>query len=310
VSAPAPVDPPPARAHPLAHALPSFLFAGLALSSVDATAKFLVQDHALLLVVWARYAGQLVVVTPFAWHRAGSGFWRSRRIGLQLARSAFLFGATVCFFAGLRFLPLAEGSAITFLAPVFIVLLSQPMLGERPTRARWLAVCAGFLGVLLLMRPGSAVFSLAALLMVAAAMCNALYQVYTRKLQEDSAYTTLFYSAVVGTAASTLALPWVGIGPLDARTLLLFAAAGLAAGVGHHFLIRAYLRAPASLLTPFTYLQLVWATTYGYLIFRQLPDHWSFAGMAIVVAGGVLLARAERRNVTMPKQPLPANEPL
>ncbi len=301
---------PATRGHPLAHALPSFLLAGLALSSVDACAKFLVQDHALLLVVWARYAGQLVVVTPFARHRAGSGFWRTRRPRLQLVRSALLFGATVCFFGGLRFLPLAEGSAITFLAPVFIVMLSGPMLGEEPTRARWLAVFAGFAGVLILMRPGSAVFSPAALLMVAAAMCNALYQVYTRKLQDDSAYTTLFYSAVVGTLATTLALPWVGIGPLDLRTLLLFGAAGLAAGIGHYCLIVAYLRAPASMLTPFTYLQLVWATTYGYLIFHQLPDHLSFAGMAIVVAGGVLLARAERRNVTMPRQPIPANEPL
>jgi drug/metabolite transporter (DMT)-like permease len=250
------------------------------------------------------------MVTPFSWHRAGSGFWRSRRTGLQLLRSAFLFGATVCFFAGLRFLPLAEGSAITFLAPVFIVLLSGPMLGEQPTRARWLAVLAGFSGVLILLRPGSAVFSPAALLMIGAAMCNACYQVYTRKLQEDSAYTTLFYSAVVGTIVSTLALPWVAVGALDLRTLALFAVAGIAAGIGHHFMIAAYLRAPASMLTPFTYLQLLWATAYGYFIFRQLPDHWSFAGMAVVVAGGVLLARAERRNVTMPKQPLPASEPL
>jgi drug/metabolite transporter (DMT)-like permease len=304
------VSAPAVRPHPLAHALPSFLCAGFALSTVDATAKYLVQDHALLLVVWARYAGQLVTVTPFAWHRAGRGFWRSRRTGLQLLRSAFLFGATVCFFAGLRFLPLAEGSAITFLAPVFIVMLSGPMLGEQPTRARWLAVFAGFTGVLILLRPGSAVFSATALLMIGAAMCNAFYQVYTRKLLEDSAYTTLFYSAVVGTAATTLALPWIDLGTMDVRTLLLFGVAGVAAGVGHHFLITAYARAPASLLTPFTYLQLVWATAYGFILFRQLPDAWSFAGMAVVIAGGVLLAHAERRNVTMPKQPLPASEPL
>ena len=305
-----PVGPVASHRHPLAHALPSFLVAGFALSSLDATAKYLVQDHSLLMVVWARYAGQLVVVTPFAMHRAGGGFWRSKRIRLQLLRSAFLFGATACFFAGLRYLPLAEGSAITFLAPVFIVMLSAPMLRERPTRMRWIAVCAGFAGVLILALPGSAVFSAAALLRIGAAMCNAFYQIYTRLLQEDSAYTTLFYSAVVGTVASTLALPWIDAGVLDLHTLLLFGVAGLAAGVGHHFLLTAYSREPASMLTPFTYLQLVWATAYGYLIFRQLPDRWSFAGMAVVVAGGVLLAHAERRNVTMPKQPLPATEPL
>jgi drug/metabolite transporter (DMT)-like permease len=302
--------PPYAARHPLAHALPSFMAAGVLLSSLDATAKLLVQDHALLLVVWARYAGQLVVVTPFAWHRAGNGFWRTRRPGIQWLRSACLFGATVCFFAALRYLPLAEASAVTYLAPVIIVILSAPMLGEKPTRARWLAVAAGFAGVLILLRPGSAVFSPAALLLVVAAACNALYQVYTRMLQDDSPYTTLFYSAVVGTLATTLALPWIGIGALSLRSLVLFAAAGVCAGLGHHLMITAYLRAPASMLTPFTYLQMLWATAYGWILFSHLPDAWSFAGMAIVVAGGVMLARAERRNVLMPMKPLPAIEPL
>jgi drug/metabolite transporter (DMT)-like permease len=121
--------------HPLRRALPLFLLAGFCLSSLDATAKYLVRDHSLFLVVWARYAGQMLVVTPWAWHRAGAGFWRTRRLPMQLLRSACLVAATICFFGGLRYLPLAEGSAITFLAPIFIVILSQPMLGERPTRA-------------------------------------------------------------------------------------------------------------------------------------------------------------------------------
>jgi drug/metabolite transporter (DMT)-like permease len=296
--------------HPLAHALPAFLLAGLALSTVDATAKYLVRDHTLLFVVWARYAGQAAIVTPFAWHRAGPGFWRTGRPLLQWVRSACLFGATVCFFAGLRYLPLAEASAVTFLAPVCIVLLAGPMLGERPTRARKLAVIAGFAGVLILLRPGSSIFSPAALLLLAAALCNAFYQVFTRMLQQDSAYTTLFYSAVVGTLASSLALPWIDAGALDPRTLALFVLAGVAAGLGHHLMINAYLRAPASMLTPFTYLQMVWATLYGYFVFAHLPDAWSFAGMVVIVAGGVVLARAERRSATLPKRPLPAIEPL
>jgi drug/metabolite transporter (DMT)-like permease len=301
---------PRAARHPLAHALPAFVAAGALLSSLDATAKVLVVDHALLLVVWARYAGQLAVVTPFAWHRAGSGFWRTRRPGIQWLRSACLFGATVCFFAALRYLPLAEASAVTYLAPVIIVVLSGPMLGEKPTRARWRAVVAGFAGVVILLRPGSAVFSPAALLLVIAAACNALYQVYTRMLQDDSPYTTLFYSAVVGTLATTLALPWIDVGTPSLRSLALFAVAGLCAGLGHHLMITAYLRAPASMLTPFTYLQMLWATAYGVVLFSHLPDVWSFAGMAIIVGGGVMLARAERRNVVMPKQPLPVIEPL
>ncbi len=145
-------------AHPLARALPLFLFAGLCLSSLDATAKYMVRDHSLFLVVWARYAGQMLVVTPFAWHRAGPGFWRTRRLGLQLFRSSMLLIATFCFFGALRYLPIAEASAITFLAPILIVLMSGPLLGERPSLWRWIASITGFLGILILLRPGSSVF--------------------------------------------------------------------------------------------------------------------------------------------------------
>lgn len=284
--------------HPLAHALPLFLLAGAAFASLDATAKYLVRDHDVLLVVWARYVGQMLVVTPFAWHRGGPGFWRTRRLRLQLVRSAFLLAATVCFFAGLRHLPLAEGSAISFLTPMIVVLLSLPVLGERPTRARWLAVIGGFAGILILLRPGSAVLQPAAALLVGTAVFNALYQMLTRKLQYESAYTTLFYSALVGAAGLTFSLPWA----FDLRvptpgTSLLFLLLGVFAGAGHWWIISAYQRAPASLLTPFTYVQMLWVTFYGWLIFDQLPDAGSTLGMLVIAASGVYLALAERRRV-------------
>ena len=283
-------------AHPLRRALPLFVLAGFCLSSLDATAKLLVRDHALLLIVWARYAGQMLVVTPFAWHQAGPGFWRTRRLGLHLLRSSFLVAATMCFFGGLKWLPLAEGSAITFLAPIVVVLLAGPLLGERPTRARWAAAIAGFSGVLLLVRPGGAVFHPAALLLLGAAVTNGLYQLYTRMLAAEDPSTLLFYSALVGTVALTLPLPWlVDLSTLAPRDLGLLVLLGLLAGLGHWFMINAYQRAPASLLTPFTYLQMLWATAYGYLVFGQLPDGVSFVGMAVIVASGVGLALHERR---------------
>ena len=266
--------------HPLRRALPLFLLAGLCLSSLDATAKYLVRDHALFLVVWARYAGQMLVVTPFAWQRAGPGFWRTRHPTLQLLRSAFLLAATICFFAGLRYLPLAEGTAITFLAPIFIIVLSGPLLGERPNRARWLASVAGFIGILILVRPGSAIFHPATLLLVVAALCNALYFLMTRKLADESVYTTLFYSALAGTVALSLALPW----QFDGATPTF----------GHWFVISAFLLVSATMLTPFIYLQMVWATSYGFAIFGQLPDRWSALGMAIIIASGLWLALQER----------------
>lgn len=291
--------PPPSphhHPHPLAVALPLFLLAGLFLTALDTTAKYLVRDHSLFLVVWARYAGQMLIVTPFVRHRAGPGFWRTKNLRLQLARSTCLVAATGCFFGALRFLPLAEGTAITLLAPIFIVLLAQPMLGEKPTKSRWAAVIVGFVGILVLLRPGSAVLHPAVLLLLGTAIFNALYQLLTRKLPGDSMYTTLFYSALVGAVGFTLALPWgFESDALTWREGALLLALGLFAGIAHWLLTRAFLIAPASLLTPFTYLQMVWATLFGYVIFAQLPDGWSVLGMAIILGSGLALALQERR---------------
>ena len=289
-------------AHPFSRALPLFLFAGWCLSSLDTTAKYMVRDHSLFLVVWARYTGQMLVVTPFAWHRAGPDFWRTQRLGLQLLRSSMLLIATFCFFAALRYLPIAEASAITFLAPILIVLMSGPLLGERPTLWRWIASITGFLGILILLRPGSSVFHPATLLLLVTAFANALYQILTRKLLDESAHTTLFYSALVGTVLLSLALPWgLGDTELTWRGGGLLLLLGLFAGLGHWAMIGAYLLAPASLLTPFTYLQMVWAIGYGYLIFGQLPDRWSAIGMTVIVASGLLLALQERQRARWPR---------
>ena len=285
--------------HPLRRALPLILLTGLCFSTLDATAKYLVQDHALFLVVWARYAGQMLIVTPIAWHRGGPGFWRTQHLRMQLARSLCLVMATMCFFGALRFLPLAEASAITFLAPMFAIVLSMPVLGERPTRARWLASIAGFTGILILVRPGSAVFHPATGLLVLAAISNSLYMLLTRKLPNDTPYTTLFYSALVGTVALSIAVPFSEM-PSTAtiRDALFLVLLGVLAGVGHWMLIRAFLMAPASMLAPFTYLQMIWATLYGYLIFGQLPDGLSALGMSVIVASGVALVLHERRRAT------------
>ena len=282
--------------HPLRLALPLFLLAGICFGTLDATAKYLVRDHTLFLVVWARYAGQMLVVTPIAWHRAGPGFWRTGNLRMQLARSLCLVVATASFFGALRFLPLAEASAISFLAPMFAIMLSMRVLGERPTRARWLSCIGGFVGIVILVRPGSAVFHPATGLLVVCAISNALYQLLTRRLPGDSPYTTLFYSALVGTVGLSLALPFAGTptGVTLSHTFL-FILLGVLAGIGHWMLITAYLKAPASLLVPFTYLQMIWATLYGYLIFGQLPDGFSAIGMGVIVASGVALVVHERR---------------
>lgn len=276
-------------------ALPMFVLAGMCLSSLDATAKYLVADHSLFVIVWARYVGQMIVVTPFTWHRAGNRFWRTGRLRLHLVRSAFLLLATLLFFAGLRFLPLAEASSIMYLAPVFVALLSWPVLRERTGTRSYVATALGFLGALILLRPGSNVLHPAAVLVLGAAACNALYQMLTRKLLDENPHTTLFYSGIVGAVALSLALPWSWDAQLltwrEAGFLVLL---GVFSGLGHFLITGAYLRAPAALLTPFMYVQLVWATAYGYFLFGQWPDRWSLVGMSIIAASGLLLALRRR----------------
>lgn len=282
--------------HPVRRALPFILFAGICFSTLDATAKYLVQEHSLFVVVWARYAGQMLVTTPIAFQRGGPGFWRTRHLGIQLVRSLCLVIATACFFGGLRFLPLAEGTAVSFLAPMIGLVLAYPVLGERPTRARWIAATCGFLGIVILVRPGGAVFHPATVLLLGAALANALYQLLTRKLPGDASHTTLFYSALVGTVLLSAALPFVETPASITWTDVFFLMVlGLFAGVGHWGLIVAFTRAPATLVAPFTYVGMVWATLYGFAIFGHLPDAWSFVGMAVIVASGVGLMAHEQR---------------
>ena len=290
------------REHPLRQALPLILASGFFFATLDTTGKFLVGAHAVLLVVWARYLGQMIFATAIASHRLGREFWRSRHLRMQLARAMCLVVASSSFVGSLRYLPLAEGSAIAFLAPMFAIVLSMPVLGERPTRARWLAAIAGFTGIVLVVRPGSDVFHPAAALMAFSALANAMYQLLTRMVPHDRPETTLFYTSTVGTVVLTLALPLIEFpSTIAAREMAMFAALGLLAGLGHWCFIAAFVRAPASLLAPFTYTHLIWATFYGFLVFGQLPDGFSIVGMAIIIASGVALALHERRRFLGPR---------
>jgi len=277
-------------------AIALYIVAGFFLSSLDATAKVLVADYPVWWIVWARYAGHVLIVLPLAWKKLGAGFWRTTKPLVQLGRSALLLAATIMFFSALRYLPLAEASAIAFLAPMISIMLSGPLLGEVVPRARWAAVGVGFAGVLIVTRPGSAAFHPAALLMLGMALFNALYQLLTRKLTADSPYTTLFYSAIIGAVAFTLALPYLAPHPLPGlRDSLLFLLLGVLGGVGHWCIIMAFMQGEASQLTPFGYLQMLWPLMLGWLLFAQFPDAVSFLGMSVVLAGGLWLAWQERQ---------------
>lgn len=272
-------------------ALVLFIAGGLCLSSLDAVGKLLMAQTSLMVLLWARYIGQLLLSLPLAYWQVGPQFWRTSRPGLQWTRSALLLLTSVLMFAGLQFLPLAEASAIAFTAPLWVALLSGPMLGERVAkRDAWVAV-VGFIGLLLIVRPGTDVFHFGALLVGAMAVFNAVYQLLTRQLTSDHPFTTFFYSGLVGSGVCTLGLLWVGapIAPLSAQTLALMAAAGLFGGLGHLFFLLAFYRAPPASLTPFVYLQMIWAIGFGWMIFGQLPDGLSLMGMAVIIGSGLWL---------------------
>jgi drug/metabolite transporter (DMT)-like permease len=262
---------------------------------LDATAKFLNHHMDTLQVVWARYTGAFVLALLFTGPAAWRAIHVTSRPGLQLGRSTLLLASTVLNFLALRYLQLDQALAILFSTPFFVTALSGPMLGERVRWRRWTAVAVGFLGVLLVTRPGFGGIHPAAFLVVGGALCYAFYNVFTRQLAHtDSNETTLFYSNLVGAIAMLPTLPFVWTTPADLMIVLLMTATGAFAAFGHYLLIAAHRLAPASVLAPFIYTQLVWVIALGHFIFGERPDSWTLAGTGIVVASGLYIFNRER----------------
>ena len=272
------------------------LAAGLLLSSQDALAKTLTASYPLLLVVCLRYLAQnLLMLVVFA-PRMGLDLVRTRRPLLQLARGLSLVGVTLLFYSGLRYIPLGEATAVIFLAPLVVVVLSVLWLKEAVSRGVWLAVGGGLLGVLLIVRPGGELFTPASLLPLAAAFCFGLYQLLTRRLSAtDAPATSNFLTALVGSLGTGLLLPWTWQAPAPMDVLLMAALGGLAM-TGHMLLTHAYRFASAASLAPFTYGQILIAALIGVVVFGHLPDAWAVLGMAVIILSGAALAWSQRRS--------------
>lgn len=256
----------------------------------------MLSESGLLLLVWSRYVGHLLLSIPIAYAFSGPRFFVSTRLGLQLVRSLLMALTTLLFFAAVRWLPLAEASALAFTAPIWVALLSWKVLGESVAKSdKWIAAI-GFSGVLLIVRPGTDVFHPAALLVMAMALANAVYQLLTRKLTQDSAFTTFFFSPLVGAVVSSALLVYQGFpDTLPVQTAVLLSATGILGGLGHLLIILSFYRAPPASLTPFVYLQMIWAIALGWLLFNQLPDAVALTGMAVIVSAGLWLILHRRR---------------
>jgi drug/metabolite transporter (DMT)-like permease len=263
---------------------------------LDTTAKYLNLYMSTWQVVWARYTGAFLYpfIVSNPWTRPG--LTRTNRPLLQLSRSVLLLGSTVCNFAALRYLQLDEAIALIFSTPFFVAALSGPMLGEWVRWRRWSAIAVGFLGVVVVARPGAASFHPAALLSLSAALCYALYSISTRILaRTDSNETTLFYSNLVGALALLPVVPLVWTTPSDPLVIALMAATGAIGSFGHYLLIAAHRLAPAAVLSPFIYSEIVLVTALGFLVFGDVPNRYTLTGAAIVVASGLYLLHRERK---------------
>ena len=275
---------------------------------MDAFAKLLADGYPVLQVVWARFFFHFLFIMPVVLWRYGLAMLRQPRLWLQLLRGGFLVGATFCFFTALKYLPLADTLAISFVSPMLVTLLSPFVLGERVGWRRIAAVLVGFAGALVIVRPGFAEVGIGALGALGSAACYACYVLATRKLAGTAPpLVTLAYTSVVGCAVLSAIMLTGGStvwhGP-DAEGLLLMAGVGLVAVVGHFLVIRAYDLAEASLLAPFNYSEMVSAAALGLLIFNEFPDAWTWLGIAIIVASGVYIALRERaRHVRAVKAP-------
>ena len=286
-------SPPPAPANAL-RGIVLMLLAMAVFVLIDATAKYLARSLPVMQIVWARSAFALLFTLLLLRGRKFSTLMVTRRPGLQLMRSGFQFASTIFFFTALKYIPLADAIAIAFAAPLLITALSVPILGEQVGIRRWLAVAVGFLGVLVVIRPGIGVMEWAMLLPLCTAFTSALYQINTRSLaQTDDATTTLWYTALTGTVISSAFMPFVWEWP-DAKGWALMALLGALGTTGHFLIINAYGRAPAATLAPFIYTQLVWSIGVGYALFANLPDEFTLLGAAIVAASGIYTAYRER----------------
>jgi len=257
-------------------------------SSMDTLAKHMLRSYPIPPLLWARYFVQFAFMVAIFGPRMGLGLVRTKHPFIQTARGLLLVCSSVFFYLSLRYLPLAEAAAITFVGPVLVTALSGPLLREKVRPRQWIAVGMGFAGVLIIIRPGGAVFSATVVFPLISAVFFSLYQILTRKVAgREDPMTTLFFSALVGAIATTIPLPFTWQSPTPVQAAFIVAI-GLLGGFGHFLLIRAVEHASPMMLAPFVYVQLVWSTGLAWIAFGDFPDGGTLMGMAVIVLAGML----------------------
>lgn len=274
-------------------------FAILLIPVMNAVAKTLTIDYPIAQVVWARFTGHFVCMTLVFWPRRGWRLFQSARPSLQFARSGIMFASNGAYIAALSTIALADASAIMFTAPLLVTALSPLLLGEQVGIRRWSAVIVGFAGALIIIRPGFAsstfaVSGLGILLLVFSTALFAVYQVLTRKLSDrDSAETNIVYTALIAALAMSCVMPTIFVAPERPLDWALFGAVGVLGGFAQYFVAKALEQAPASIVSPYLYGELLVAAIIGLALFGDFPDVWTWVGAAVVAASGLYIAYRE-----------------
>ena len=262
---------------------------------MNGLAKLMSQDYSSTQVVWARTLSHLVFMLVLFAPKAGARIFRTRRPGLQFVRSCMLIGSTFFYFTALKYVPVAQAASISFTAPLIVVLLAGPMLGEKITPNRLAAVLVAFAGVLVVIRPGAAVFHWASLLILGTATCYAIYQILTRKVANwDPPETSAVYSALLGSLLMSLVVPFAWRTPDSVVDTLLLTSLGILGGLGHYCVARAMTYAPANFVSPFQYWQMIGSVTVGYLLFAEIPDRYTWIGASLIIGAGIYIGLREQ----------------
>lgn len=278
------------------------------LSGLDATGKYLaILGVPVLVVAWFRYVVHTLVSSAIVLPRRGLSLLHTHSLRGQLLRGVFMIGSTLLFFSVLKRVPLAEATAMNFMAPIFLMALAPWLLRERHRLHRWLGVVLGFAGMLIVVRPGTGLDAHGIVLGLATALTFAAFQIATRRLAADDPLTTNYYGGLIGTVVLTPMLPWVWELPqLSAVQWTLLLSTGLTGAIGHGLQSAAYARTPATLLAPYSYLQILSAAVLGWAVFDQLPDATTALGIACICGAGVAVALVERRLNRRLKPPMRA----
>jgi drug/metabolite transporter (DMT)-like permease len=260
----------------------------------DVTAKYLSTTLPSIEIAWIRFAVFALIMVPAMAPASPLYALHTGRLGLQLMRGAALLASSLFFISGLRFLPIAEASATSFVAPLFVTALSIIFLSEKVGLRRWLATAVGLIGVLVILRPGTGAFHAAAFFPIASALSWACTLIMTRVMSgRERAATTMAYSSIAGICILSALVPLVWVAP-SWHDILLGIFIGIASTAGQWIVVLAFRYADASVLAPFSYTQLLWVSILGFTVFGEIPDVWTITGAAFIVASGLYTAHRER----------------